>query len=320
MDHAYIQTGQVNCYDAAGGLIPCPGSGQDGELRRGAPWPQPRFSLPDGPGGALVRDNLTGLEWARDAGIAEYPLDWSEAHDFVERMNMETALGRDGWRLPDRRELRSLLSFQERNPALPQGHPFRNVMLNWYWTSTTAAINREYAWYVHMEGARCFYGNKQQYFMLWPVCGDAESPSPPGPRFEADGDTVTDLLTGLRWRRLADLTGGVLTWEEALKAAASLNPEGTPPGKGYGWRLPNINELDTLVDLERHSPALPDGHPFEQVQEGYWSSTTSAFEPDWAWALYLTKGAIGIGQKRGAYFSAWAVRDASWDGAVTAAC
>jgi hypothetical protein len=33
------------------------------------------------------------------------------------------------------------------------------------------------------------------------------------------------------------------------------------------------------------------------------------FEPDWAWALYLNKGAVGVGQKRGAHFSVWALCD-----------
>jgi hypothetical protein len=75
------------------------------------------------------------------------------------------------------------------------------------------------------------------------------------------------------------------------------------------WRLPNINELESLVDCDMHSPALQSGHPFECIQEAYWSSTTSMFEPDWAWALYLTKGAIGVGQKRGPHFSVWAVCD-----------
>jgi hypothetical protein len=52
---------------------------------------------------------------------------------------------------------------------------------------------------------------------------------------------------------------------------------------------------------------LPSGHPFVDVQDIYWSSTTSLFEPDWAWALYLEKGATGVGQKRFAQFSVWAV-------------
>lgn len=321
MSYGYLQTGQTRCYDREGGEIACEGSGQDGELQRGDPWPQPRFLVKGDPDGQLVQDNLTGLLWSRDANLAEFPLDWQEALDFVQRMNMESAMGRSDWRLPDRRELRSLLSHQTLNPALPKGHPFRNVILNWYWTSTTAAASAAYAWYVHMEGARCFYGNKQQYFLMWPVCGEGNGILPatgastgegrgtpwPYPRFEAEGDTVTDRLTGLIWRRAASLSGGTLAWEQALAAASGLNRGGA--GSGEGWRLPNINELESLVDLGRYGPALPKGHPFEELQEGYWSSTTSAFEPDWAWALYLTKGAVGIGQKRGAYFAAWAVRD-----------
>lgn len=37
-----------------------------------------------------------------------------------------------------------------------------------------------------------------------------------------------------------------------------------------------------------------------------WSPTTSAFEPDWAWTLYLDKGAVGVGQS-GRHFHVWAV-------------
>lgn len=319
MSYAYLQTGQLECYDAVGGIIDCAGSGQDGELRRGEAWPDPRFQVrADGREG-LVRDRLTGLLWSRDANLAEFPLDWRESLDFVQRMNMEKTLGRGDWRLPDRRELRSLMSFQTRNPSLPSGHPFQNVILNWYWTSTTAAVSDDYAWYVHMEGARCFYGNKRQYFLLWPVCGKDNgvlhaitTPAGaagirPSPRFARDGDLVKDQRTGLCWQRSASITGTLLTWEQALQAAAALNPPGTPPGAG--WRLPNINELESLVDLARYSPALPGDNPFLDIQEGYWSSTTSAFETDWAWALYLTKGAVGIGRKDGSYFSAWAVRD-----------
>jgi len=80
-------------------------------------------------------------------------------------------------------------------------------------------------------------------------------------------------------------------------------------GETHSWRLPNINELESLVDCSTHSPALPNGHLFRDIREGYWSSTTSMFEPDWAWALYLSKGAVGVGQKKGPYFSVWPVYD-----------
>jgi hypothetical protein len=94
-----------------------------------------------------------------------------------------------------------------------------------------------------------------------------------------------------------------VVWRDALAAVAELNREGA----GSPWRLPTINELETLVDCAVHSPALPSGHAFTDVQDIYWSSTTSLFEPDWAWALYLEKGATGVGQKCFAHFSVWAV-------------
>ncbi len=332
--NSFFQTGQNTCHDAKGGRIDCAGSGQDAEFGSGVSWPVPRFDGSDD----TVLDWLTGLVWTRDANIAEFPLTWKEGLDYVAKMNRENVFGFSDWRLPNRRELRSLMSHQTRKPALPEGHPFINVFSGWYWTSTTAAINTAYAWYIHMEGARMFYGHKEQFFLLWPVRGNAALVLPatgqtrcydaeghliscagsgqdgefrsgmrwPKPRFEETQDTVIDRLTNLCWRSSADLTGRLSTWEEALMAVADLNGKW---GETYSWRLPNINELESLVDCSRHSPALPHGHPFGDVREGYWSSTTSMFEPDWAWALYLTEGAVGVGQKKGEHFSVWSVCD-----------
>jgi len=331
----YLQTGQRTCHDTSGHEIPCTGSGQDAEFKRGVPWPEPRFSQQE----ETVLDNLTGLIWTRNANLSEFPLTWTESLEYIRRMNREKVFGHSDWRLPNRRELRSLMSHHTSKPALPEGHPFSRVFFGWYWTSTTAAINPAYAWYIHMEGARMFYGSKEQVYLLWPVRGEGNNILPvtgqtqcydtngkivpcqssgqdgefrngcewPSPRFEIASDLVLDRLTGLCWLRHADMTGGKVTWEEALQAIAEYNRtfHGT-----LIWRLPNINELESLVDCSMHSPALPKGHSFIDVQEGYWSSTTSMFGPDWAWAFYLTKGAVGVGHKRGAHFHVWAVGNA----------
>ncbi len=282
-------------------------------------------------------DRLTGLVWSRDALPAGFPLEWQEALEFVADLNARAWLGRWDWRLPNRRELRSLMSYQSRMPALPEGHPFVNVFSGWYWSSTTAAIAPNHAWYVHMEGARMFYGGKDQSYMVWPVrgrgngllaatgqrdCFDAGgNPVPcagsgqdgelrmgrawPLHRFEVTETGVLDRLSGLLWHAEADLTGEPVSWEEALGAVAALARR----DPRSGWRLPNINELELLVDASRARPALPGNAPFGKVQTGYWSSTTSCFEPDWAWALYLDKGATGVGQKRGRHFHVWPVAD-----------
>jgi hypothetical protein len=330
----YLKTGQSLCFDEAGKVIPCPNSGQDGQWQKGLPWPRPRFQVQD----EIVVDRLTGLAWTKNANVAEFPLTWPEALVWVAQMNRERTFGFSDWRLPNRRELRSLLDHQSRKPALPQGHPFNGVFLSWYWTSTTAAIQPAYAWYVHTEGGRMFYGGKNQAFLLWPVrgegfgilpatgqkkCFDAngkEIPCPgtgqdgdfqtgarwPEPRFLVREDVVLDRLTDLVWYGQADLLRKPVTWTEALEAVAQWNLK-----RADGpWRLPNINELESLVDADRHSPALPADHPFSEVRSEYWSSTTSFFEPDWAYALYLQKGAVGVGQKKGPYFYVWPVRDA----------
>ncbi len=331
--HTILQTGQHDCFDSSGRIIPCPGSGQDGEFRSGLPWPTPRFTVSS----RTVLDNLTGLTWPRDANPGIFPCTWQQALEQIRDLNRQQWSGHADWRLPDRRELRSLMDYQARNPALPHGHPFANVFLGWYWTSTTAAINPAYAWYVHMEGARMFYGRKNQEYLFWPVRGtsdilaatgqkrcfdtagnripchgsgqDPECPAIawPVPRLLWEGNQVLDRLTGLAWHTKADLTGKPVTWAEALQAVAQLNRSETGPEPA--WRLPNINELESLVDAGHHSPALPADHPFTSLRDAYWSATTSFFEPDWAWVLYLDKGACGVGHKPGRSFHAWPVRD-----------
>ena len=115
----YLDTGQRTCHADDGREIPCEGSGQDASFAVGAPWPEPRFEVRDDE----VMDRLTGLIWCRSANLAEFPLTWQEALDFVATMNREQRFGQRDWRMPNRRELRSLLSLQTKLPALPEQHP-----------------------------------------------------------------------------------------------------------------------------------------------------------------------------------------------------
>jgi len=304
--------------------------------------------------GEVVHDARTGLVWSRSANPLGYPLTWPDALATVAQMNRDGFLGAHDWRLPNRRELRSLICHGEKQPALPPGHPFRDVFLGWVWTSTTKTGQTAYAWNVHLEGGRMFYSRKDEFRLLWPVrgesptlpqtgqnaCFDAEGkeiPCPgtgqdadlrqgvpwPEPRFERTGLGMRDRLTGLRWLEPERLPGRITTWREAVDSAASFNSgpdtgpnggpetEDTPP-----WRLPNINELESLVDSGRANPALPLeltatlALPVALSAEGLWSSTSSGFDPNWAFVLYIQKGAVGVGFKPGAEFHVWPVRDA----------
>lgn len=325
-----LSTGLNRCYNEQGDEVACRGSAQDAEFLTGIDWPDERFETT---GEHLVLDRATGLTWTKNSCPSEFPLSWQEGLEFIEQMNKEVRYGRNDWRMPNRREMRSLIDHSSKKPALTRGYPFKNIFLGWFWTSTTAAIATRYAWYVHLEGGRMFYGNKDGYYWLWPVCGSAnilpctgarncydergsiipcdESRQDgsllmgvpwPTPRFLSSKIGILDVLTGLTWYRDASLGKKTSTWNEALLAVDTFAKASNLP-----WRMPTINELESLVDASNHSPALPDKHLFSGVQQSYWSSTTSSFETDWAYVLYMVKGAVGVGYKKNSDFALWPV-------------
>ena len=71
----------------------------------------------------------------------------------------------------------------------------------------------------------------------------------PEPRFEESGDqAIVDKLTGLVWARDANPAGGPKTWQESLDFIKTLNGD-TYLGRS-DWRLPNVNELESLVNIQ----------------------------------------------------------------------
>jgi hypothetical protein len=215
-------------------------------------------------------------------------------------------IGIVNWRLPCRRELFSLISHQKINPALPDGHPFTDVFSGYYWTSSTCRRLTDQAWYIHLGGGRIFRGMKHCSYMVWPVAGPQHHDKLVSNRFMVEGTTVRDRLTSQMWLRSIGEMEHPLKWEKALATIDALNAQ--KAGVYADWRLPNIRELESLVDLNCHSPALPADHPFGHVAEGYWSSTTSIYEKQYAWVLYPRDGAVGVGYKPLPEFFVWAVR------------
>jgi|GEM_PF-2677843 len=140
--------------------------------------------------------------------------------------------------------------------------------------------------------------------------GDLEKGQPwPNPRFTDNlNGTVTDNLTGLVWPKDLDCVGASTTqnWLNALAAANALAHgnvacELTDGSVAGDWRLPNRNELLSLLDLGTTSPALPASHPFVDFEDesAYWSSTTAAFDGNQAWFVELTNGNVGSAPKEG---------------------
>ena len=103
----------------------------DGAYSYGAVASGPRFTN----NGGVIVDNLTGLEWNQDADqyYATYSQDptLAQAFQFCDNLSLDGF----GWRVPNFREIFSLVDFSNASPALPSSHPFYNVR-NDYWTST----------------------------------------------------------------------------------------------------------------------------------------------------------------------------------------
>ena len=300
-----IRTDQRRCFDAHGKSVPCADTGQEGSLRPGAPWPDPRFSAD----AQVVADRLTGLFWMRDAGEEALPMSWAEAAQRVAFLNERREAGRADWQLPERRERFSLLSQQRMNPVLPAGHPFSGVFPGYYWSATTCAAAASQAWYVHLGGGRVYKGMKHGSYMVWPVAGLPYNPyrwSAEGARFSAGGDTVLDRVTGRMWAREPGIGKGSVSWADAFAAVSAMNRRSW--GGFADWRLPGVRELESLVDENTWSPALPPGHPFTDPPQGCWTSTTSVYEPSYAWVVYFREGAVGVGFKKNADFGLWPVR------------
>ncbi|WP_420208579.1 DUF1566 domain-containing protein [Candidatus Electronema sp. JC] len=120
------------------------------------------------------------------------------------------------------------------------------------------------------------------------------TPVPPPSFFYNNGNgTVTDSRTGLVWRQVpldVDSNGAAdaLTWQEALAAATKLSFAGQSD-----WRLPNRNELQSIVDYRYADPAI-DSNVFPKVTGGsFWTSTTVADSPSYAYTVDFNSGAVG---------------------------
>jgi len=274
-------------------------------------------------GDGTATDNLTGLMWAKNANL-DGAKDWNGAVDWCNTLNHA---GHDDWRLPNVRELNSLIDYGRYDPGLPYGHPFNSIQHYSYWSSTTYAAYSGSAWDVIAFSGDINTDSKTQTNYVWPVRGITYGSAPvpktgqvlsyrtgddgfyqmgvewPEPRFTDNGDgTVADNLTGLMWAKNANLDGAK-NWNGAVDWCNILNHAGHDD-----WRLPNVRELHSLCDFSKSEPGLPYGHPFTGVQaERYWASSTFLYLSMEAWYITIYSCYVDADAK-GDIYCVWPVR------------
>lgn len=308
---ALNDTGQIRCYAPRwdGPRVPCEGTGQDGDSGRDLTHRKGRdgyagFSYQKiGSSGeflpasatewACVLDRVTGLMWemkTADGGLHDGQRtythlgngDSGDVSGFAQAVNAAGLCGHQDWRLPSRMELQSIVNYGRAQPM---------IVLEWfphtrdwiYWTSTRNVpdifgghwiVSFQYG--VSVGGGANENQNAARLVRGRPFPRSEHAPG----RFVAEGDKVTDLSTGLVWRRCAEgsawngttCTGHarMVTWQTALELAQAANHDGAT------WRLPNATELFSLVDDSRFSPAInvtafPGMHSLPI--DNFWTST-----------------------------------------------
>ncbi len=132
--------------------------------------------------------------------------------------------------------------------------------------------------------------------------------APLKPRFVAktiegvtDDDVVIDRSTGLMWAADGNEAGckdsGRTGWDIAIDYANALDFAGFTD-----WRVPNINELLSLVDYSEINPAIDASFFPNTSGTPYWSSTGSSTSDTDAWYVTFNRGKTLIVTKTSSYW------------------
>lgn len=278
-------TRQGSCFDTDG-PIPCPEPGrpffgQDAHYEGQAPAYRDN-------GDGTVSDLVTGLAWEK--AHHDVRLDYYGAEAACRQLDLG---GKRDWRLPTIKELFSLADFrgsQGRRAFIDDVFDFRPPgaevlqgdrfaathtpgMMGQTWSSTRytgvhfGRPGVEAAFFFNFLDGHIKQAPTRGASRLFYRC--VRGPLWGENRYVArERGVVEDRATGLLWQQADD--GERRDWPSALAYCQSLQLAGL-----RGWRLPNVKELQSIVDYTRHAPALDERFLSMSDPSGwFWSSTT----------------------------------------------
>ncbi len=286
---AIPDTGQDRCYGPRAEIaFPSPGQeyfGQDAQYRTNTPKYRDN-------GDGTVSDLVTGLMWQKTPNSTK--LNQAEAEAYAAGFILA---GHDDWRLPTIKELFSLVDFRgnmhTRTPYIDtryfdfqypasdigeEGRPGERRMDAQYCSATrylgiTMGRDRSAFGFNFADGRIKSYPLEASRYVRC-VRGQADYGRN---RFVANGDgTVTDTASGLTWQQ-AD-SGRTFDWPGALQYAEALTLGGHDD-----WRLPDVKELQSIVDYDRapdaldpakRGPAIDPVFALTTPESWCWTSTT----------------------------------------------
>ncbi len=299
-------TGQTACYDDNGNEISCPESGQ-AFYGQDAQYTGNEFNYTDN-GDGSVTDNVTGLTWQQTP--QNMGLSWQDAYDYCESLGLA---GHGDWRMPTLKELFSISDFS-------LGWPYLDT--TYFDIAGTFVSKDEQYWadnyYVGTTvegGSAASFGVNHGTGHIKAYPANISGPMAKRVRavrgntygvndFEDNGDgTVTDHATGLMWQQ-AD-SGSGMDWEDALAYAEGLTLAGHDD-----WRLPNVKELQSIVDYTRSPSASDPSDLGPAIDTGFFDITelasgTRNYSPDYGFFWTSTSAYFGLDSPE--YYYAWYV-------------
>lgn len=274
-----ICSGQKYCYDD-GLLISCPLSdedfyGQDAQYAETGTCIRQDFTIKKAPGQNIVVDDNTSLEWQQAASDKKYTFE--EAKNYCSELVYG---GYSDWRLPEPHEILSIVNIGQNNSFI--NNNFTNISADYdaeLWTSHESKCLRV------SEGSYFYCSSRSKNVLC--VRGSKMKKGVFSSK-TIDGDIVViDAVTALIWQKDSDFRS---TWKEALKYCENLDYAGR-----RDWRLPNKNEVISLMDFDKSKEPYSD---FPDIPGGLWSSS-NYLNGDHAWCADFYSGYLTpLGYKR----------------------
>ena len=111
------------------------------------------------------------------------------------------------------------------------------------------------------------------------------------------GNVVIDNVTGLQWQDNESVKKQWIT-DDSYSAGDYNNTSGDTATSycsnlsldGGGWRLPSVEELETIIDFSKANPSVTEGVFNFISSDYYWSSSTYIKDPLHAWNVRFSKG------------------------------
>lgn len=227
----------------------------------------------------IVTDNVTGLMWQDNSDVISIQKSWLTQEKYDTAAYGDTSgdtassycknltLGNyTDWRLPSKRELESIIDYANYSPALDTT-VFSYFSNENYWTSYTDTQSTLSVYVRFREGTT---GNSNKLTNNYIRC--TRSTEIPRPHLAHSYGTVKDSVNEREWQDDYSDNSGVIkntTWENAINYCENLTLDSKED-----WRLPNINELKSIVDLRQSFPSI-DKTAFLKTEATNYASSTS---------------------------------------------